>query len=885
MGRITDQLLGSSGTGFGQQQQQQQQPAYSGRLTNQLLGVPKIQPVQMVGGGMQEVPVRTEQQPTGGISTITGQPITRFIDPISKPAKESKFDALFKAAFVDDPQTKIKIFAASRFPDIPLEQAVQKYGIKDGEILFRDDDGVFKKETGATFKSNAMKLAADTGATAPSIILGAIGAGLGGIPGAALGAASGEAIRKMIGALAFDEPQTNLENALDIGTEMLLGVTGEAGSRVFSGAVNKTLGAGRPKGRKLARLAEKDLRFATKTEKAAMQKGDIGITPVIDAAEAERLKALGKRHGIDLATPEISGNKELINRMNLLGDLSQSADLIAEFKRTQNLQIQNAVPNFLDTIAKEADPFEVGADIVMAADDAILGLKGRRAASARPFYKKAFQEAKLIDKDLLAAELKRNASAIKSFENVKDTVDLDKMVSALNQRGVPADQVAKEGPKAYERRITGDFKRIIKEDVPMISAADNTDAVNKLTARNDAIRRALKGDIPEGFVTPEKRILVDTNPAIEEIDNILKGLPSEGPSVSAVKTIKRIIVDAKGDLQILDRIKRESIDEILDKNRATPALKREMAIIKDSLIEEMETVSPSYGLARFVHGLHSTPVEQAEKGLVGQLARMNSDNIAGASTQILASKNSSPQLVRRAKFLIESQDKEAWDAGVRDFIRNRFEEIMQDEQVSEVSNIGGALRKAVFGSKNQRDIMKAAMSKEQFQNMTDFMEVLQRTGLTFGKEATTAIRQLELARLDRELTGVVGQVAETMTTPFQTPRRLFVDKMNELRYGRGARELAELILDPEAGKQLKKIKRLSPRSDLLIRQLGVFMGLEAPAVREAYQGIQGMQQGQGAGTIQAPQAPGLNTGNPTLNPRNSLNGNGHPGPFRTNQSI
>ncbi|KKK84442.1 hypothetical protein LCGC14_2783300, partial [marine sediment metagenome] len=332
-------------------------------------------------------------------------------------------------------------------------------------------------------------------------------------------------------------------------------------------------------------------------------------------------------------------------------------------------------------------------------------------------------------------------------------------------------------------------------------------------------------------------ISIDTSGASEVIEKLLGDVPPKTPSFNALTKIKNVILDADGDIVVLDRIKRDTIDEILNKSKTSPTLRREMKIVKDALLNAMDSKSPQYAQARLIHALHSPAIERAEKGITGILANMEGDNIAGAVTQLMASKNTIPETIKKARALIRKQNPEAWDAALRDFIRFKFERI-KDSQISDVSNLGGALRKAVFGNQNQRDVMKAAMSPQQFRNLTDFMEVLQKTGLTFAKESATATRQAELRALERETQMEVLTIA---TSPFRTPERTIADRVNALRFGRGARELAEKILDPEAGAELARIKRLSPRSEDLINSVAVILGVTAPETIEAVQGITNQQ--------------------------------------------
>ncbi len=709
-------------------------------------------PIEPVTTGEGQVPGRVfrGRHETGAISTITGKPVTEagggtFPEPPS-------LGTMFKAGFVDNPQTKIEIYSKARFPDLPPEEAKAKYGItEDGTIVFRDEDGIFKPETDATFVTQAKNLAGRTGASGPSIILSIIGSVMGGVPGTFMGGAAGEGFRKTIGAMVFDEPQSKMEIASDVALEGVLAATGEIGGSIFTGSTNKLLNLGKPGDRTLAKLATKDLRYATKKELLAAKKGKAGlVSPLGDIDELKRIQALADKYGIKLSAAEISKNRELLNHFSLLGDLDQSADLMQAFKRTQNLDIQNAVPRFLDSIADEADPFEVSVRAAKAADDAVLGLKGIRREAARPFYKKAFADDSIeIDINPILAFIDKELQQAKG--PVRD--------SLLKAQSLLKKPITKVPPS----------KILTKEGVPAVPAGEAYDLSTK----------GLHG-------------------AKMALDDLIAGAKQTGVGNTS-----------KGNYSVIRRM----------------------------LLKEMTDQNPSYALANLVHALHSVPVDQVEAGVIGALSRMSSDNITGASTQILASKMSTPQLVQRAKFLIRSQDPGAWDAAVRDFLKFKFERI-KDVRSSELTNIGGAFRQAVFGDANQRKIMEAALEPAQFKNLTDFMEVLQRTGLTHVKESATATRQETLKQFRRK---TEFEPITIMTSPFRTPKRTIADRYNELRFGRGARELAEKIVDPKSAVELANMRRMSPKSEQLIKSLTIFMALTGPDAMGAKSAVEGAE--------------------------------------------
>ena len=68
-----------------------------------------------------------------------------FLSAKEKKEKFASFRTLMEASNIDDPRTKMALFAARRFPDD--NSAINRYAIKDGEVIYVDDDGEAYYET------------------------------------------------------------------------------------------------------------------------------------------------------------------------------------------------------------------------------------------------------------------------------------------------------------------------------------------------------------------------------------------------------------------------------------------------------------------------------------------------------------------------------------------------------------------------------------------------------------------------------------------------------------------------------------------------------------------------------------------------------------------
>lgn len=280
----------------------------------------------------------------------------------------------WKAGHVDDPQTKLSIYAAGRFPDLPKEEREKRYGFHEGEIVYMGEDGKLYRETPDTWVQKLKRFAGEEAAHAPSLILGSVAAGLTGgwsMVAAMAGAAAGEAARKTVGKYGFDEPQTMMGNIGDIAAQGLLAGAGEKVSRGVLRAANWV---GAKKGGRLAAAAGKH-------------------RAQIDIPLTKRIRQSGKEYGIDLSGAETTGSRRLANEYNLLGDLEPTADLIQADRLKRMSQIESAMPKLLKRISKpEKTLLHTSEKLVEAAEKAVkLPVKVRRA-KASPLYKKALGE-------------------------------------------------------------------------------------------------------------------------------------------------------------------------------------------------------------------------------------------------------------------------------------------------------------------------------------------------------------------------------------------------------------------------------------------------------------------------------------------------------------
>lgn len=287
---------------------------------------------------------------------------------------EASFGTQFKAGIVEEPTTKAKIFAKElkekffKGTDVSEEDiALRNIQMIDGKMSFspgRDP------ETGQTvyyalqpdgFLSTAKTIAAEALAETPAMVLGttlATAGALSPVPGgayggAALGAAGGAGIRKAVGALIFEEPQTVAGNLSKVAQEAAWGVAGEG----FGSAVGKIF-----------------------------KRGKMEDMP---DARADKLYTLAQEHGIDLGPAEMTGLKRLLEMQKILAQSPETADTVQKFLENREGQIQSAVYKLFADVSGEQEPYAAFVSGQKALKGHLKKLEEIRSSQSGPLYKAA----------------------------------------------------------------------------------------------------------------------------------------------------------------------------------------------------------------------------------------------------------------------------------------------------------------------------------------------------------------------------------------------------------------------------------------------------------------------------------------------------------------
>lgn len=370
------------------------------------------------------------------------------MNPVQSESSGAPFTTLAKAAAVDDPETRIRIFAKDRFPKMKEDDALSRYGVVNGEIVYLDTDGKIKKESPSGFTGFVKELGAGIVGQAPSVVgstvgavLGAAGGPLAAAGGAALGAAGGKGVSQVIANLGFDEPQS---------------VGGNVAGMAKEGGINAA--------------------FTFVGSKLAQWMKERGLSRDIsrlNRPEAESLQRKASDMGVNLGVAEATNLPSLKARAEVLGRLEGSSDIMDAARLANANAAANKVGQFTSGLSGVGSVREAGERGRTGANAILDRIAGDQALAARPWYEKALNVQVKPDEQLqLIADTPAFKSAFDRAKRIAANEGIDIGDAANNMRALHyvklglddlIGSAGKEGVGNTERRaIIGVKDRLLK---------------------------------------------------------------------------------------------------------------------------------------------------------------------------------------------------------------------------------------------------------------------------------------------------------------------------------------------------------------------------------------------------------------------------------------
>lgn len=272
----------------------------------------------------------------------------------------------------------VKVYAKAKFPNMPLEQSIKRFGQDNGRIYYIDTDNQLYYATpnfNAVVSNPANIDEFAYRAVGPSIpVVTGTGAGIVGMAGgpatsvasAAAGGASGDIIRQGLANYYTGEEMPIGQRAGYAGKSALMEAGGQGAGLFLNKAIKKVMS-------KLPeRVGKKFAMFDTKAK--------------------DEIVNISNKHGIKLTTAEISSDPALIRLQKMLAGVSGSDEILESFYKIRNKDVQNALLNVFETLntnkASANLAYKAG---IESAEGVIKGESKILQDQARAFYNKAYE--------------------------------------------------------------------------------------------------------------------------------------------------------------------------------------------------------------------------------------------------------------------------------------------------------------------------------------------------------------------------------------------------------------------------------------------------------------------------------------------------------------
>ena len=245
--------------------------------------------------------------------------------------------------------------------------------------------------------------------------------------------------------------------------------------------------------------------------------------------------------------------------------------------------------------------------------------------------------------------------------------------------------------------------------------------------------------------------------------------------------------------------------------------KREVAIIKESLLNELDQANPAYQQAREAFRSASPAVNEIEQSIIGRIAGLDEGQLKQTSRIIFDPTETNPTIIKNAKKIIKEQDPEAWDQIIRTELERRLGSVRGEisEAGATSENIPSQIHRAIFGNAKQRKVLYSGLDGESLKNVRWLEEGLKRAGTGRAGGSMTAMNQMIIGNLR----GGVTRAAQAVASPLKT----MAGVGEETLFNNNVKSMANIMFDPKWKPELKRLRKLSPKSKQAANELKILL--------------------------------------------------------------
>mgnify|MGYP001562975452 CR=1 FL=1 len=416
----------------------------------------------------------------------------------------------------------VKEYAKSKFPNMDINQAVGRFGQKDGRIYYLGTD---EKLYYATPDFSAVKgnlgnvdefVSRAVGPSMP-IIAGTTGAILSGGNPFVAGASgvAGEGVRQSASKYFTGEELSFPERSVNLATAGAIELGGTVGGNILNGVIKKVL-TKLPARIKNFDIGDKFAKYSTKISNS--------------------LSKASEKFGIKLTPAEISADGRLIKLQKLLANTKGSEEILETFYKIRNEDVKTAVYKaFVNIAEKEISPELAFKEAIKSANVVLKGEERILIDQASAYYKKAYE----VNNVNIAPTLKMLNDAIK----IAKGSTLSKLLYVKDML-VNKSNVAVQGPS--------------RNGGPLLNKQIKTKETNLQSL--DQVKREIDQIINSAGLTDNSIAKGNVVQFTKIKDNLLANMDEASPDYAKARAIYEV------GKPTLDQVKRGFVNEIAKQN-------------------------------------------------------------------------------------------------------------------------------------------------------------------------------------------------------------------------------------------------------------------------------------------------------------------------------
>ncbi len=165
--------------------------------------------------------------------------------------------------------------------------------------------------------------------------------------------------------------------------------------------------------------------------------------------------------------------------------------------------------------------------------------------------------------------------------------------------------------------------------------------------------------------------------------------------------------------------------------------KRALAQAETILLDELDSISPTFKRARARFAAESPAVDRLRTGVIGKIANANAPDVSAFARKLFNPEKANPTTIKAAEQSFKKmgpEGEQAWSTLVRSELQRRFAQLgpqIADSKVESPlpTNDAAQILRIMFGKKGQRSNILSAMTPNQRANALFFEEGLKRQSL------------------------------------------------------------------------------------------------------------------------------------------------------------